>query len=424
MRTIGCLAALTILAGAISLTAQAPAARGALGQEPLALVNANVVDVRSGGVTRGATIVLRGGKIESVSTAAAPPGVRTLDLAGKYVLPGLIDAHTHASDFEAMRRALESGVTTVRSAGVSNYADVGFRELARQGAVAGPDVVACGYHVRPRLASEAFLSDPQYSDLMSGVDTIDKMRRAVQMNLAHGVDWIKILATERAGTADTDPRKQVYSEREIAAIVAEAATKNVPVEAHAHGDEGAAAAVRAGVRSIEHGTYLSDATLQTMKEKGVYLVPTYTTVIDLTESGGDYDVPALRIRGEHMLPRLRQTIQHAHKMGVRIVTGGDTSYGPNSLTRIGLEMAHLVELGLSPLESIQAATLVNAEMLRLDKSIGQIQPGFEADLIAVEGNPLDNIVVVQDPLLVVSNGRVALNRLSFAKPATSSGASW
>src|SRR5439155_21006044 len=260
------------------------------------------------------------------------------------------------------RRALESGVTTVRSAGVSNYVDVGFGEVGRKGAVAGPDVVAAGYHVRPQLAAEAFLSDPQYSDLMAGITTIDRMRRAVQMNLSHGVDWIKILATERAGTADTDPRKQVYTEEEIRAIVQEAAVKNVPVEAHAHGDEGAMAAVRGGVRSIEHGTFLSDATLAAMKERGTYLDPTYTTVIDLTDAGGDYDVPALRIRGQHMLARLRDTVVRGHKAGVKIVTGGDTSYGPASLTRIGQEIAHFVELGFTPLEAMQWATIVNAEM--------------------------------------------------------------
>lgn len=385
-------------------------------QDPVALTNANVIDVRSGSVTRSATIVLRGGRIESVAAAGAPAGIRTIDLAGKYVLPGLIDAHTHAADFQAMRRALQSGVTTVRSAGVSNYADVGFRELVKKGALDGPDVIAAGYHVRPRLADEAFLSDPAYADLMSGVTTIEKLRRAVQMNLAHGVDWIKVLATERAGTPDTDPRIQVYTEAELRGVVQEAATKNVPVEAHAHGDEGAMAAVRAGVRSIEHGTYLSDATLQLMKERGTYLDPTYTTVIDVAEPGGDYDIPALRIRGQHMLPRLRHTVQQAMKIGVKIVTGGDTGYGPSSLTRIGQEMTHFVELGMTPLQAIQSATLANAEMLRMDKSIGQLTPGFEADLIAVDGNPLENIGVVQDPVLVISNGRIAVNRITFSKP--------
>jgi imidazolonepropionase-like amidohydrolase len=398
----------------VSLSAQRPEAPA---DGPLALINANVVNVRDGRIVPNATIVMRSGRLESVGSGPAPAGVRTLDVRGKYVMPGLIDAHTHASDQAAFRRALESGVTTVRSAGVSFYVDVGFHELVKKGAVAGPDVVTAGYHVRPQLAADAFLSDPQYSDLMAGVTTIDRMRRAVQMNLAHGVDWIKILATERAGTADTDPRKQVYSEDEIRAIVQEAATKNVPVEAHAHGDEGAMAAVRAGVRSIEHGTYLSDATLQLMKEKGAYFDPTYTTVIDLTDAGGDYDVAALRIRGQHMLPRLRDAVVRAHKMGVKVVTGGDTGYGPGSLTRIGQEIAHFVEMGFTNLEAIQSATIVNAEMLRLEKSIGVVEAGYEADVIAVEKNPLENITTVQDPVLVISNGRVAVDRLEFARPS-------
>ncbi len=416
-----------VLAGAVVVAALAVTGRAQVSvpavAEPLALVNANVVNVRDGRVTPNATIVLRNGRIESIGSpstslgagSAALSGVKTLDLRGKYVLPGFIDAHTHADSFAAFRRALESGVTTMRSAGVSSYTDVGWHELVKAGAVVGPDYVPAGYHVRPQIAQEAFLSDPQYADLMSGVTTIDRMRRAVQMNLSHGVEWIKILATERAGTADTDPRKQVYTEEEIRAIVQEAAARNVPVEAHAHGDEGAMAAVRAGVRSIEHGTYLSDATLQLMKEKGAYLDPTYTTVIDLAEAGGDYDVPALRIRGQHMLPRLRQTVERAHKLGVKIVTGSDTSYGPNSLTRIGQELTHFVEMGLTPLEAIQAATIVNAEMLRMEKTIGVLEPGYEADLVATEKNPLENIVTTQDPLLVISNGRVGLDRLNFGR---------
>jgi len=382
----------------------------------LTLVNANIVNVRDGSIRRGATIELSGGRIASIgASSGTATGARVLDLKGKYVLPGLIDAHTHASDFAAFRRALESGVTTVRSAGVSNFVDVGFHRLVSDGVVAGPDVISAGYHVRPQMAQEAFLEHPELADLMSGVTTIERIRKAVQMNLSHGVNWIKVLATDRAGTADTDPRKQVYTEDEIRAVVQEAATRNVPVEAHAHGEEGAMAAVRAGVRSIEHGTYVSDATLQLMKERGTYFDPTYTTVIDLVEAGGDYDVPVLRIRGQHMLPRLRDAIVRAHKMGVKIVTGGDTGYGRNSLTRIGQEVTHFVEMGFTPLEAIQSATVVNAEMLRLDKSIGLIETGFEADLIAVEQNPLETITTLQDPLLVISNGRIGLDRLSFAR---------
>ena len=412
MNKLICIGTILAATGLAASGFQPPAQRAA---EAIAIVNANLVNVRDGRVIPNATIVIRDGRIESIGSGAAAGGGRAIDVKGKYVLPGLVDAHTHAADFESFRRALESGVTTMRSAGVSFYADVGFHQLVKSGAVAGPDIVTAGYHVRPRIAEEAFLSDPSYADLMSGVTTIEKLRRAVQLNLAHGVDWIKILATERAGTADTDPRKQVYTEDEIRAIVQEAATKNVPVQAHAHGDEGAMAAVKAGVRSIEHGTYLSDATLRLMKERGTFLDPTYTTVIDLTEAGGDYDVPALRVRGEQMLPRLRELVVRAHKLGVKVVAGSDTSYGRNSLTRISQEITHFVEMGFTPLEALQSATLVSAELLRLEKSIGVLETGYDADLIAVERNPLENLATTQDPLLVISNGRVALDRLNFAR---------
>jgi imidazolonepropionase-like amidohydrolase len=253
---------------------------------------------------------------------------------------------------------------------------------------------------------------------MKGVTLPADIRQVVRANLARGVDFIKVLATERAGTADTDPRKQVYTETELRAAVEEAGLKNAPVQAHAHGDEGAMAAVRAGVRSIEHGTYLSDATLTLMKEKGTYLVPTYITVVDVASPGGDYDQPALLRRGEHMLPRLRSTIQRAHKLGVRIVTGADTGYGPGSLSRISGEVAAFVDLGFTPLEALQAATVRAAELLRLDKTTGALAAGMDADLIAVDGDPLKDPRVLQDVLLVVSNGRVALDRLNFGKPAT------
>ena len=397
---------------------QTPAAPTVSGQapEPVALVHANVVNVRDGTIVRDTTVVLRGGRISSIGSPAGPAGVKTIDLRGKHLVPGLIDAHTHIADLAAARRALESGVTTVRSSGVSNFADVGLRALVRQGTLPGPDVIASGYHVRPRLADEAFLNDPAQAILMGGVDTIDELRQAVRMNLARGVDWIKVLATERAGTADTDPRKQIYSEQELRAVVEQAAVRNVPVQAHAHGDEGARAAVRAGVRSIEHGTYLTDATLALMKEKGTYLVPTYAIVTDVAGPGGDYDVPALQIRGRHMVPRLRETIERARATGVKIAVGVDTGYGPNSLVRVAHELAELVEMGFTPLQALQGATIIDADLLRLEKSIGVIAEGFEADLVAVDGNPLANIRELQDPLLVVSNGRVVVNRLDFGRP--------
>lgn len=389
-----------------------PADGRAAPPEPLALINANVVDVRAGRVLPAVTVIVRDGRIESVGKVESTTGLRTLDLRGRYLVPGLMDAHTHVASLEAAKRALESGVTTIRSSGVSSYADVGLRELVRQGAVAGPDVLASGYHIRPRLAEEAFLDTPTLARLMPGLRSPEDVRQAVRANLARHVDWIKVLATERAGLADTDPRKQALTEAQLRAAVEEAG--GVPVQAHAHGDEGARAAVRAGVRSIEHGTYLSAETLQAMKEKGVFFVPTLTTVVDLVEAGGDYDIPVLRNRGRHMLPRLRQAVKDAHQAGVRIVTGADTGYGPNSLTRIAHEVAAFVELGMTPAEALRTATLVAAEMLRLDGKTGAVEPGLEADLVAVEGNPLEDPAALQDVLLVISNGRVALDRLDFA----------
>ena len=330
-------------------------------------------------------------------------------------MPGLIDAHVHIASLPQLRAALESGVTTVRSAGVSNFVDVGMRTLVKQGFVAGPDLLATGYHVRPGVAPEMFLDFPELGDLMGGINTSDALRRAVRANLSKGVDWIKTLATERAGTPDTDPRKQVYTEAELRVIVAEAATKNVPVMAHAHGAEGALAAVKAGVRSIEHGTYLTDETLQLMAKQGTFFDPTADIVNDLAEAGGDYDNAGLKRRGEMMQPVLIGAIQRALKMGVKIVTGSDTAYGPTSIARVSREAGMLVSAGLTPLQALQAATVTSAELLRIEKQVGVVENGFEADLLVVDGNPLDNIRTLLDPVLVISNGRIGLDRLSFGK---------
>lgn len=402
-----CVASLTLAAQ----TASAPPA-------PLMLTSATVLDVTTGQVRRGATLVLRDGRIESIGTAAPPPGnvPRRIDLGGRFVVPGLIDAHVHIASPAALRAALESGVTTVRSAGVSNFVDVGLRELVRKGHLPGPDVLAAGYHVRPQPAVEAFLDAPDLGDLLTaGVTTPEALRRFVRLNLAHDVDWIKVLATERAGTPDTDPRKQVYSESELAVVVAEAGARGVSVLAHAHGAEGAMAAVKAGVRSIEHGTYLTDETLKLMAERGTYFVPTADVVNDLAEPGGDYDNAGLQRRGQMMKPVLVATIGRARAAGVKIVTGSDTGYGPSSMARISREVVELVAAGLTPLAALQAATSLNAEMLKIDKRTGQVKAGFEADLLVVEANPIESPRTLLDPLLVVSNGRIGLDRLSFGK---------
>jgi len=175
------------------------------------------------------------------------------------------------------------------------------------------------------------------------------------------------------------------------------------------------AAVRAGVRSIEHGTYLTDETLKLMASKNAYFVPTADVVNDLAEAGGDYDTAGLQRRGQMMKPVLVETIRRARAAGVKIVTGSDTGYGPSSMARVSREVLELIDAGLPALAALQAATSVNAEMLRLEKQIGALRPGFEADLVVVDASPLDRPRTLLDPLYVVSNGRVALDRLSFGR---------
>jgi imidazolonepropionase-like amidohydrolase len=382
---------------------------------PLVITHANVIDGLASAPLRDATVIVRDGRIENVVTGPTdlPAGVNVVDLKGGWLLPGFVDAHVHLADLRAARAALASGVTTARSMGVNHFADIGLRELNRAGAADLPDVIASGYHVRPRPAEEFFLNFPKMSDLMAGVSGAQNVRRLVRTMIDRGADVIKIMATERAGLPDTDPRKRVFTDEELAAAVDEARRSSIYVAAHAHGDEGAAAAVRAGVRSIEHGTYLSDATLAMMKERGTYLVPTIATVVDLIEPGGDYDNPLLAVRGRAMLPRLRETTVHAWKMGVKIIAGTDTGYGPASIRRMSHEAIELAKIGMPAMDAIKAATSSAAECLGIDQRTGAIKRGLEADLIAVERDPLADIHNLQDVVLVINNGRVAVNRLGW-----------
>ena len=381
----------------------------------LAVINAKLIDGESDRVQSDVTVHISDGKIESVKRGGkVPKGYETIDIAGATLMSGFIDAHTHIRSLSSAKRALESGVTTVRSASTPNYQDVNIRELVKSGALSGPDMVATGVFVTPNLG-ETVLADPRLAALMNGVNSEEELRMLVRINADRGVDFIKTRGTERAGLPNTDPRKQTYTQAQLTAIVDEARKHNIPVMAHAHGDEGGYAAVAAGVRSIEHGTYLSEKTLKLMKQKGTYLVPTFTTVVDLTEPGGDYDNPVLFIRGQHMLSALEKTVKRAYEMEIKIVTGADTGYGPNSVTRVGMEIANFVKLGMKPMDAIRSATSVGAELLQISDRTGTVTVGKEADLVVVPDNPLEDIRSVQDVVLVISNGVIAMNRLPFRK---------
>ena len=379
----------------------------------LVLLHANVIDGTGAVPQRNVTIVLDAGKVTSIGGSEATAGAAdTIDIAGRWVVPGLIDAHTHINNTAAMKRALESGVTTVRSANTPHYEDVGLRALVRAGAIMGPEMLAAGLFVTPNLG-ETILADPRLVVFAGGVTTPAQLAALVNINIDRGADWIKTRATERAGLAEQDPRKQVYSETQLRAIVDAAKARGVGVLVHAHGDEGAYAAVKAGARTIEHGTYISDSTLRLMKKLGTCFTPTFTTLFDLAEPGGDYDAAPLQLRAAHMIPRAAEAIKGAYALGVPVITGVDTEYGPNSTSRIALEIMHLRELGFTAMDALRSATAVAATCLGIAQRVGTLKPGMEADLVVIERNPLDDIRALQDAVIVIADGKVALKRIPF-----------
>jgi len=395
---------------AVALCALSVGARA----DSVALMNCGLFDGVQPEVREKVTVLISGRLIDQVGDSSTPiPEDHTIiDCQGNYLMPGLMDVHTHLENQAQAKRALESGVTTIRSAGVPAFEDVGLRELVRAGALPGPDVLAAGVYVTPQL-EDSILADPRLASLFNGVNSDEELRLLVQVNADRGVDVIKTRGTERAGRSDTDPRQQVYNRHQLEVIVDEAVKHKLTVLVHAHGDEGALAAVQAGARSIEHGTYLSASTLELMKEKGTWFVPTYITMLEMQEEEYDH---VQRLRGSHMVARLEQTIREAHRLGVRFATGADSYYDPMSLNTISLEVMYLNRFGLSNFEALQAATVSSAELLRVQDITGRIEEGFEADLILLPANPLQDIMALQDVLLVISNGQVALKRIPFARP--------
>lgn len=392
-------------------------AQAADGPAPLVLRGVNLIDGRSATPRMNVSVFVEDGRISRIGAAdaPAPAGAQEVELGGYWAVPGLLDAHSHLNTLDAAQRALESGVTTVRTAGVDGFADVAIRDAVRAGHLPGPDILPTGVYVTPEIGQGA-LADPRlYKFLTDSVDTEEELRTLVRVNADHGAEWIKTRGTERAGTPTTDPREQVYTESELRAVVDEAAQLGLSVAAHAHGEEGIVAAVRAGVKSIEHGTYASEATLRLMKEHGTWLVPTLSSVLSFGQPG-DYADPSIFLRGQHLAPRRVAMVRAAYALEIPIVVGVDTSYGPESSARVARAVAFMVEeLDFDPLYALQAATSRSAELLGVDDRTGVLEEGKEADILIIDSNPLERVRALQDPLVIVSNGHIVANRLPFAK---------
>ena len=407
-------AVLALLVGLVATEASS-----SLGADDLWLQGATLIDGSGAAPVSGVSVRVSSGRIAEVRRSGGltpTPGATVIDLHGSFLLPGLIDAHAHIESPAAARRALLSGVTTARVLGDAYLKALATRDLVRAGDTEGPEMLVSAGHVRPRLGEAFILSFPQFGRYLNhpleGPDQVAEVVRAV---LARGADVIKVGASERAGLATTDPRRPELTYEEMKAAVAEATKAGRFVAAHAHARVGANSAVRAGVRSIEHGTYLDDDTLRLMKERGTFLVPTLAIMSALGDPRGDSaEAIALQVRTYQMMKPLREVVRKAKALRIVIAASTDGSYGDGDDTarvRVAHDMEELIGCGFTPLEAITAATRDAARVLGIETRTGTVAVGLEADLLVVDRNPLLDTTTLFEPMLVVTDGRVVLNRL-------------
>jgi imidazolonepropionase-like amidohydrolase len=391
----------------------------------------HLLDVKTGKMLSNQVIVIEGDKIVSVGAAsAAPAGATVIDLSNATVLPGLIDAHTHLTfnpsfgyqtlgisiPREALigaknaKLTLEAGFTTVRNVGADGYTDVALRDAINAGDVPGPHMLVSG----PPLSITGGHCDNnllpyEYHATNDGVaDGVENVQHKVREIIKYGADVIKICATGGVLSKGDDPQASQYTLEEMKAIVADAHRLGRKVAAHAHGAQGILWATEAGVDSIEHGSYIDDAGISAMKQHGTYLVPTLYLGDWFLANAERIHVPDfLLFKAKAVMPEARKNIAHAFASGVKVGFGTDAAVYPHGLN--AHEFAVMVKLGLTPLQSIQAATLNDADLLGWSDKIGTIEPGKWADIIAVDGDPVQDVTTLQNVKFVMKSGEVVKN---------------
>jgi imidazolonepropionase-like amidohydrolase len=405
----------------------------------VALRAGRLLDPATGRVEQNVLVIVRGDRIESVGTAAAPPGATTIDLSGYTVLPGLVDAHTHVmlqpededwpppvvyktqayrtiQGVAAARKELEAGFTTLRDldsegAGV---ADVALRDAIDKGVVAGPRLFVSTYAITitaGHMNISGVNPEANLPDLAAIADTREQMVAEVRRQVKAGADWIKIYATGTLRHVDRNTLEPVsqLSEEDVAAIVAEARRWRKDVAAHAYGGSGAKNAIRGGIRSLEHGMFLDDETIQLLKQHDTFWCPTLIAYI----SGLKHDKTDFTAR---IVARHKDSFQRAYKAGVKIVFGTDAGAVEHGTQ--ASEFETMVSYGMSPIDAVRSATSTSAVLLRREGEIGTLGKGGFADLIAVEGNPLEDIKALQRVRFVMKAGQIARN--APARTGTSS----
>lgn len=394
-----------------------------------------LIDGESDRASKEKTIVIEGNKITSIEDGytSANGDDQLIDLKSMTVMPGFIDMHVHvegetspqryirrftdnpadvayqATDY--MKRTLQAGFTTVRDMGGSGV-NVSLRNAINKGLIVGPRIFTAekaigvtGGHADPTNGYRAdLMGDPGPKEGV--VNGLEDARKAVRQRYKNGADWIKITATGGVLSVAKDGLGPHFKEDEIAEIVSTASDFGFQVAAHAHGDEGMARAVRAGVKTIEHGSFMSDATMDLMIERNTYLIPTITAGMTAAELGNrpGYFPEVVAKKAREIGPLILDMFKRAYAKGVPIGFGTDAAvfkHGDNAR-----EFEYMIQGGMKPMEAIQCATSVNAEILERSGQFGRIKAGLMADIVAVDGDPLKDISELRDIDFVMKEGMV------------------
>jgi imidazolonepropionase-like amidohydrolase len=386
-----------------------------------------------GKIWTNAIVVIEGGKIRTVTTetSAIPAGAETIDLSKYTGLPGLIDAHTHMTFYtdetpgipllkqmanpvpavevflarKGAMRTLEAGVTTVRDLGADQYMDIAMRDLINRGEMIGPRMFVVGYGL--------YITNTPYKPGLNppagGIaDGVPEVLRVVRQQIAAGADLIKMYGS--TGTDDDVTGFETYTYEEMKAAVDTAHQFGKKIAIHSYGPDGARDAVRAGTDSLEHATDMDDATIHEMANRGTFYVPTIDHNRYYIDNGDKIGyAPGYKERLQAFISRNLETARKAHKAGVKFAMGSDaiyTMFGEN--TR---ELGWFVKAGMTPEQALRTATTNAAELLGKEKELGAVAPGYLADLVAVEGDPLADInVVLNNVKWVMKDGAVVVDR--------------
>lgn len=405
---------------------------------PVVLRASRLLDVTSGSYVTPGEILVEGARIVEVQPGTTPDGAEVVDLGDVTLLPGLMDMEVnlllggpdHRDPLVAVqddpavrtlravanaRRTLRAGFTTVRNLGLfiqtgGLLLDVALAKATDLGWIDGPRIVPAGHAITPTgghldpTMFQAFAPHVLPLTVEEGIaNGISEVRRAVRYQIKHGARLIKVCASGGVMSHTGPAGAQQYSDEELAAIADEAHRAGLKVAAHAHGDDGIRACIRAGIDCIEHGSLATDETIASMVEHGTFLVPT-TYLADAMDVS--HAAPELQAKAAEVFPRAKQTISKAIAAGVKIACGTDAPAIPHG--RNAHELAALVDRGMTPLQAIRAATTMAAELIDVDDR-GRLEAGLLADVIAVPGDPLTDIATTQRVCFVMKGGTVFRN---------------